>query len=277
MVRRIAPTGLLLLALALAAAGCGAILPTTPGTSSRAAATQTRAAELAQLATLTAPTATPNAVATQTRTAELAQLATLTAPTPTPNAVATQTRTAEVAQLATFTAATPTVARAEATGAVTTSVGRVANTEILIALVSDAKRTTAYICDGATSAQWFSGSLTGNSIDLLSDEGTHLTATLAPDRKQASGMLMTPDGRALSFSTVVAPGNDRAGLYSATGTANGQNFVMGVIVLASGEFRGIVEHGESLTPVTNPTFGANSVTATVTGLGTLTAQRVTTP
>jgi len=272
--------GIALALSVLAACGGGPATPTPSGEgvtpTSNLPATATRQAELAELATVralaatpaaapAAPTATPQAAATQTRAAELAQLATLTAPTAIPAAAATPTR-----------AASP--GRTEPAGTVTTFVGRVADSELFLALVADATRAVAYICDGATTGQWFSGALVGGAADLRSAEGTRLVVTdLAPGRREARGMLQTLDAQTRAFSTLATTGQDTAGLYRLKTTANGRDVTLGAIVLATGESRGVLKQGESIAAVTGPTFGADSLTATVPGYGTFTAPRLTAP
>ena len=261
------------LLVALLVAACG--LP--PGSSSGAnnvGATQTRVVELRQLATaqaLVAPTATlnsvtptPHAAATQTRTAELAQLATLTAPTPT--------------QASTPAAPTPTTGPAEVTGSIVTFVGRVANTESLVGLITDGSRTMVYVCDGSSTARWFSGTADGNRLEVSSQDGAVVTAELPRGVKEVRGTLKLPDGTALAFDSLATTGKDHAGIYRATGILNGENFNMGVIVLPDDQFAGILRRGETLHSVTSPSFGQGSLTATVAGLpGTFSAPRLTAP
>ena len=51
---------------------------------------------------------------------------------------------------------------------------------------------------------------------------------------------------------------------------------MGVIVLARGEHRGVLWSDEKPYPIDSPQYATGSLTATVTGFGTLTAVRLTT-
>jgi hypothetical protein len=270
------PVYLLPLLVALLAAACG--LP--PGRSSgppNVGATQTRIAELRELATaktlaaaISTPIAvppTPHVAATQTRTAELAQLATLTAPTPNQPGTAT-----------TPTGSTPTTGPAEVAASIVTFVGRVANTEALVGVITDGSRTTVYVCDGSSTARWFSGTVTGNRLEVGSQDGAVVAAELPRGVKEVSGTLKLPDGTALAFGALATTGKDNAGIYRATGTLDGENFTMGVIVLPDDQFAGILRRGQTLHGVTDPSFAQGGLTATAAGLpGTFSAPRMTQP
>jgi hypothetical protein len=257
-----------LIALALLAA-CGPASPTaTPA--ANPAPTQTRAAELAQLATLTAPTAVPtaNRMPTQTRAAELAQLATLTAPTAT----------------IVPTAPAPTMPATPATPATTalnrTFVARLAGSDAFVGISISGDSVMAYVCDGASLAQWFTGTVQGDQLDLSSADGKRLTAQLTTrtdGSRSATGLFKASAGDQHEFSTTATTGLDRAGLYRGTGVANSVNLVVGVIVLPDGDLRGVIRVGQQLTPVTNPTYSVNGLIVTDPTLGTVTAQRLGTP
>jgi hypothetical protein len=260
-----------LLALALLAA-CSTASPTaTPA--ANPAPTQTRAAELAQIATLTAPTAGPtaNRMPTQTRAAELAQLATLTAPTPTvfPTAPAP---TATRAPTAPATPATTVLNR--------TFVARLAGSDAFVGISISGDSVMAYVCDGASLAQWFTGTVQGDQLDLSTSDGKRLTAQLATrtdGSRAATGLFKASNGDQHEFSTAATTGLDRAGLYRGAGVTNGVNLTVGVIVLPDGDLRGVIRVGQQLTPVTNPTYSVNGLIVTDPSLGTVTAQRLGTP
>ncbi|MGN6672651.1 MAG: hypothetical protein ACTHMA_05075 [Thermomicrobiales bacterium] len=260
-----------LIALALLAA-CGPASPTvTPA--ANPAPTQTRVAELAQLATLTAPTAVPtaNRVPTQTRAAELAQLATLTAPTPT---------TVPTAPVPTRTAPPATPATPATTALNRTFVARLAGSDAFVGISISGDSVMAYVCDGASLAQWFTGTVQGDQLDLSSADGKRLTAQLSTrtdGSRSATGLFKASSGDQHEFSTTATTGLDRAGLYRGTGVANSVNLVVGVIVLPDGDLRGVIRVGQQLTPVTNPTYSVNGLIVTDPTLGTLTAQRLGTP
>lgn len=256
----------LLSSFACLLAACGSAPNATP--TDNVAATQTRAAELGQLATLTAPTtvaptATPLAVATQTRVAELSQLATLTAPTAAPPSATTRP-------------ASPTaVPTALGRGSL---VGRLDDPNAFVGLVVTNTEVVAYVCDGENLAQWFTGAMQGDRLDLSAAGGARLTAevrrpaTGSTDLQAASGTFQNAEGRALNFSTSAALG--RAGLFRGTGTAGNTSLTMGVVVLDERNLRGILRAGQFLLPVTDPTFAANGLIATFAEFGPVTAQRL---
>lgn len=258
----------LLPVILLVLVACGGVPAATPTTG--VAPTQTRAAELGQLATLTAPTATatplppptPLVAATQTRAAEMALIAILTAPTATPPP-ATAT-------------APPAAPAALARG---TLVGRVDNSEAYIGIVVTGADVMAYVCDGANLAQWFTGTLQGNLIDLSAANGTRLTAEIqrpagSSEMQAARGTFRGAQGQSLTFSSAAVGALGRAGVYRGTGTAGGTSLTMGVIVLADNSLRGVLRAGQFLLPVTDPTFAANGLIVTFDEFGPVTAQRL---
>lgn len=255
-----------------------------PVATSNAAPTRTRVAELAQIATLTAPTATPFTAATQTRTVELAQLATLTVPSPTPLIAATQTRAVEQSHLVTMTAqaatpaATPTRDTARATGVISSSVGQVAKSDLFIGFITDGFKVTAYICDGVKTSQWLSGTLSGDSLDAKAPTGMRLQASLAPGGTGVfTGTLAMPDGKVMDFTTVDASKSEKAGLYSAAGTANGKPYSLGVIVLPDGQLRGVLSQEDVLRTVGSVSFTKDGLIADVSQFGEFTAAKMTKP
>lgn len=272
------PLRVLLVFAAFVVAACG-----VPGTNN-AAPTRTRVAELAQIATLTAPTMTPFTAATQTRAVELTQLATLTVPSPTPIIPATQTRVAEQSHLVTMTAqaatpaATSTTDTARASVRIGTSVGQVETSGIFIGLVTDGFKVTAYVCDGAKVSQWFSGALRENSLSADAPSGMKLVANLSPGPTGVfTGTLAMPDGKIMKFSTVDAAASATAGLYSGTGTTNNKAYSIGVIVLPDGQLRGVLNQDGTLRPVASASFTSDGLTADVSQFGEFSARKMTAP
>lgn len=267
MTRRSRPALAVLLLLLVALTACGGA-PMTATPSVNVGPTQTRAAELAQLATLTAPTATalPSTAAvgpTQTRVAELAQIATLSAPTAPPRDLPTA---------------------GSAGGALTNGsfVGRVAGSDAFVAIVANGADVMAYVCDGKNLAQWFKGQRQGSAIELTTEDGARLTVNMTSSAgtgslRQASGTFRAANGEERRFDTAATTTLDRAGLYRGAGVVDGGNAVLGVIVLPSGEFRGAFWVSERVTPVDAPVFGANSLTAVYGGSVTVSAQRLGVP
>lgn len=218
------------------------------------APTQTRTAELAQLAELqtqvAARPAQPTAVAAVVGVAS-------TPPLPLPGATA---RPATDLGKATF-------------------VGRVGESETFVSLVMNGAEVTGYVCDGANLARWFTGTRQGNTVALTAGDGSRLTAQLptAPIDgvpAQAAGTLTTAAGEARRFETAATTTLDRAGLYRGTGAVDGGEALLGVIVLPSGAFRGAFLIQEKAYGVANPAFGQGSLMASYGGSLAITAYRL---
>src|SRR4051812_30160322 len=208
---------------------------------------------------LEAPTATPMVAATQTRAVELSQIATLTAPTPTARP------------------ASPTAASAALTKG--SLVGRTSNPEAFVGIVVTGSEVVAYVCDGNNVAQWFTGTMRGDQVDLSASNGAHLTASVkrgsgGTNLQAANGTFRDASGQSLSFTSDATDGLGKAGLYRGTGASGSTSLTMGVIVLPDGDLRGVLWAGQQLLPVTNPSFAANGLTATFNGIGPVNAQRL---
>jgi hypothetical protein len=148
-------------------------------------------------------------------------------------------------------------------GAVRSFAGQVAGSDAFIAIVASPTKMMAYVCDGTNDqvsiSEWFRGSISGDTFDLISTGGAHLLGKLAD---QASGTVKLSDGRELSFSAQAAQAP--AGLYRAEQTVAGTSYVGGWIVLNDAQQRGAANGG-------GQHIGASFVTeggvATVRGLG----------
>ncbi len=81
----------------------------------------------------------------------------------------------------------------------------------------DTREVRAYLCDGQQISEWFRGSITGNDLDLTSEDGAELQGTLTPD--SAAGTITLNDGKSLTFTASPAAGP--AGLYSLTMSPDG--------------------------------------------------------
>ena len=259
-----------LLAALLLLVACGGT-PAAP--TANIAATQTRTAEVGQLATLTAPTAAPPA-----------------APTATPLTSATQTRVAELSQLATLTAPTAAPPPPSATVPVAATpaptalnkgnlVGTLDASDAFIGIVVTGTEVMAYVCDGANLAQWFTGTLQGDRINLTAANGASLAAEVrrpagGGDLQAANGSFRSAEGRTSNFTSAATGNLGNSGLYRGTGTVGSTNLTMGVIVLPDGRLRGVLRAGQFLLPVTDPTFAANGLTATFDEFGPVTALRL---
>jgi hypothetical protein len=68
----------------------------------------------------------------------------------------------------------------------------------------------AYLCDGKGIDEWFRGSITGNELDLTSDNGARLQASLTPGA--ANGTITLDDGT--NFTFAADPATSPSGLYT---------------------------------------------------------------
>lgn len=121
-----------------------------------------------------------------------------------------------------------------------TFVGEVEGTDALIAVVASERDAVAFVCNGRqlvrtpdTIAEWFRGERPGDRIELRSDTGAVLTATVTGDA--AEGSVMLGDRGRGSFTARRAEG--RAGLYRAELTDERPPVLVGSIVLADGTVR----------------------------------------
>ena len=120
-------------------------------------------------------------------------------------------------------------------------VGRVLSSDAFVAVVTDGRRATAYVCDGkpgdrgAVIGERFDGSVIADRLNVVSRGGARLTATLGK-RGVDGSIRLAPVGKQLAFRAVPASG--RAGYYrSEAADARGGDTAW--IVLASGEQRGV--------------------------------------
>ncbi|MDN5932501.1 MAG: hypothetical protein L0I24_15785 [Pseudonocardia sp.] len=128
-------------------------------------------------------------------------------------------------------AAVPDPAAAVASVSGVESVGRVAGTGALVAVVTDGDRVVAYVCDGpAGLGERFFGTLDGDRAVLRSDGGAELDLTVA--RGGASGSFTAAGGTPTAFTTTAVSGD--AGLFLADGIVDGEVLGAGWIVLADG-------------------------------------------
>jgi hypothetical protein len=74
----------------------------------------------------------------------------------------------------------------------------------------DEREVRAYLCDGVEMDEWFRGTVSGNELDLSSDGGAQLEATLTPEA--ANGTITLDDGRYFTFAA--KPAAYGSGLYN---------------------------------------------------------------
>lgn len=120
-------------------------------------------------------------------------------------------------------------------------VGRVLSSDAFVAVVTDGRRATAYVCDGkpggrgAVIGERFDGTVTGDRLNVASAGGARLTATLSP-RAVDGSIRFAGDEEPREFRAVPASG--RAGYYRSD-ARDAQGADAAWIVLASGEQRGV--------------------------------------
>jgi hypothetical protein len=131
-------------------------------------------------------------------------------------------------------------------------VGRVLSSDAFVAVVTDGRRATAYVCDGkpgdrgAVIGERFDGTVTGDRLNVVSQSGARLEATLGT-RGVDGSIRLARDAEQLEFQAVPASG--RAGYYrSEAGDAQGGDAAW--IVLASGEQRGVRTRSDRSAPGT---------------------------
>ena len=126
-----------------------------------------------------------------------------------------------------------------------TFVGRAADSNAFVAVVTTAGKAIAYICDGETLAEWFRGPLTTDGrLDAKStSEQSRITATITGNA--VSGKV-TLGARTYEFQAAPASGN--AGLYRSDDTLDGTRYLGGWAVLSDTEQRGAVVGGGGTRP-----------------------------
>ena len=103
-------------------------------------------------------------------------------------------------------------------------VGEVPDASAFIAIVADVpegegdeREVKAYLCDGQTVSDWFTGSVVGNDLSLSSASEAQLEGQLTPDA--ATGTITDPSGDSVSFEAPLATG--LAGLYNVSVSSDG--------------------------------------------------------
>jgi hypothetical protein len=106
---------------------------------------------------------------------------------------------------------------------------------------------TIYICDGnietgtVTIAEWFSGPVSGNKIDVTSAGGHRVEVTI--EDTSATGKFTFKDGTVKEFELELLDGS--SGLYRSEFTLRDIDFVAGWLVLPDGSVRGAVRDLET--------------------------------
>lgn len=148
-----------------------------------------------------------------------------------------------------------------------TFVGKVANSNAFVAVVTAQGKAIAYICDGETITQWYRGKL---KADGTLETTSTTEASKINARINASGVTGKIElaGRTLEFSATPATGN--AGLYRSEDTFDNAKYLGGWAVLSDTEQRGAVVGGGGTRPGFRLAFGLvegkTKITANVPGL-----------
>lgn len=122
-----------------------------------------------------------------------------------------------------------------------TFAGVLPGSEAFVAVVTSPENNVlAYVCDNERIAEWFLGSVEDGSLDLASNSGARLRAEFTPG--EARGTL-TLDGEEFPFTA--EPVEGESGLYRATKTVDGEEWVGGWILLPNGEERGLAKSRET--------------------------------
>jgi hypothetical protein len=148
-------------------------------------------------------------------------------------------------------------------------VGAIEGSGAYVALVADDGSVRAYVCDGeeggvASVAEWFSGEVDGDEVDLGSAGGARLVATLTDDGSE--GTFIDAGGNEHAFTAERAEGD--AGLYR----GESDDFLGGFIVANDGTDRG--GFGVAGIQRTRPAFDPSSPSAQVPGIGSVQFRRI---
>jgi hypothetical protein len=120
------------------------------------------------------------------------------------------------------------------------SVGRLAGSAGLVAVVSSGDDVTAYVCDGPGGlGERFRGHLDGDVAELRSPGGATLALRVAGDG--ATGTFTPAGGSPQAFTTTASTGD--AGFYTAAGKTADGTFAAGWVVLPDGTQTGSARAG----------------------------------
>lgn len=153
-------------------------------------------------------------------------------------------------------------------------VGDTEGSDLFVSIVTDGDKVTGYVCDGETTAEWFSGTAVRDSIDLTSAGSVGLVAERGLG-DTLDGAVTQGDASEFSFSaTRVDLDGTGGGLCRGERVIEGVTYVGGWIVLPDGRQRGAVmgDNGEVIFGVP---IDPVTMIAEVPGLGTFEAAPLT--
>ncbi len=108
----------------------------------------------------------------------------------------------------------------------TVFIGRIPNSDAVIAIATKERRVLAYVCDGKKISEWFKGAISDdNSLELQSKSGANLIVQI--NQKSAQGTLELSTGNYV-FSAL--PTREKAAFYRSEGV----NRVAGWVILPNG-------------------------------------------
>ena len=153
-------------------------------------------------------------------------------------------------------------------------VGDTEGSESFVAIVTDGEKVMGYVCDGETTAEWFSGSAGRDSIELTSAGSLGLVAERGTG-DGLDGVVTDGDGSEFIFSAtrVDLDGLD-GGLCRGERIIEGVTYTGGWIILPDGRQRGAVL-GDDGTAIFNVPIDPDTMIADVPGLGLFEAAVVT--
>ena len=153
-------------------------------------------------------------------------------------------------------------------------VGPTEGSESFVAIVTNGEQVMAYVCDGESTAEWFSGAVARNSIDLTSAGSIGLVAERGTG-DTLDGTVTAGNGTESSFSAArVDLDGSEGGLCRGILQVDGVTYTGGWIVLPDGRQRGAVIGDDGSQRFDVPDIDPVTMIVDVPGLGTFNANAV---
>ena len=152
-------------------------------------------------------------------------------------------------------------------------VGPTEGSESFVAIVTNGEQVMAYVCDSATTAEWFTGAAARDSIDLTSAGSIGLVAQRGTG--DTLDGTITANGTESSFSAArVDVDGSQGGLCRGILQVDGVTYTGGWIVLPDGQQRGAVIGDDGSQRFDVPDIDPVTMIVEVPGLGTFNASAV---
>jgi hypothetical protein len=153
-------------------------------------------------------------------------------------------------------------------------VGRTSNPDLFVGVATSDGRAVAYLCNGSTVGEWFSGSLDGSGrLAATSRGGSRIELTLTEAGAAGFAVLSPAAGGTTVQFNAALPGEGIAGLYRAVAQQGGVvTQLAGWVVLPNGQ-RGALRTSAGV--ASNPQLDLATLTAGGLGGVTLRAEKVT--